>query len=59
MKIFVCLQVLLISSTFSLAQPVKNSFDQNEATRIINILAADDMRGRKTYSPEQANTLPC
>ena len=52
MKIFVCLQVLLISSTFSLAQPVKNSFDQNEATRIINILAADDMRGRKTYSPE-------
>lgn len=52
MKIFFCLLVLLISSTFSLAQPVKNPFEQNEATRIINILAADDMRGRKTYSPE-------
>lgn len=52
MKIFFCITVLLISSTFSLAQPVNNTFNQDEAARIIHILAADDMRGRKTYSAE-------
>ena len=52
MKIIIWIQVLLISSTFSLAQPVKSNFDQQEAARIINTLADDNMRGRKTFSPE-------
>ena len=52
MKKMLLLQVLLISSTFSFAQPADKSINAAEAERIERILSSDQMAGRKTFSPE-------
>jgi Peptidase family M28 len=50
-KIFVSGATLLLAS-FLFAQKAEDVFKVTEATRIINFLASDEMRGRKVYTPE-------
>lgn len=50
-KLFVSL-VLLFTITILRAQKIEDIITKSEVERIERVLAADDMRGRKTYSPE-------
>lgn len=49
-----CLSLAIaIAICFSLpAQKISSIINQNEVSRVINILASDNMKGRKTFSPE-------
>ena len=51
MKRFILIQVLLFSSTFSFGQSIDKIIHAAEVERIEKILSADDMEGRKTFTP--------
>ena len=51
MKKIIWIQVLLLSSTFSFAQKIDKIINAAEVERIEKILSADDMQGRKTFTP--------
>lgn len=52
MKKLLIVQVLLICSTFSFAQNIDKIINAAEVERIEKVLSSDDMKGRKTFSPE-------
>src|SRR5690349_17203447 len=49
---FICGLALLLTATCSNAQKADASFNVKEVERIENFLASDEMRGRRTGSPE-------
>ena len=49
---FICSLAFLLSATCSIAQKADASFNVKEVERIENFLASDEMRGRRTGSPE-------
>jgi len=51
MKRFTWILVLLLSSTFSFSQKINKLINRAEVERIERILSADDMEGRKTFTP--------
>ncbi|HPH86506.1 MAG TPA: M20/M25/M40 family metallo-hydrolase [Ferruginibacter sp.] len=51
MKRIVLIQVLLFSSTFSFAQQIDKIINVAEVERIERTLSADDMKGRKPFTP--------
>jgi len=51
MKKIISIQVLLLSSTFSFSQQIDKTINATEVERIERILSADDMEGRKTFTP--------
>ena len=52
MKKIFFVQVLCICSTFSFAQNIDKIINAKEVERIEKVLSADDMHGRKTFSPD-------
>ena len=51
MKKIIYLPVLLFSSIFSFSQSIDKIINASEVERIERILSADDMQGRKTFTP--------
>ena len=51
MKKILLIQVLLLCSTFSFSQNIDKIINAAEVERIERILSADDMQGRKTFTP--------
>jgi hypothetical protein len=51
MKKILLFQVLFASSTFSFAQKINKVINTKKVERIEKVLAADDMQGRKTFTP--------
>src|SRR3982751_1625359 len=52
MKKFLLGGLLITMTSFLFAQKADNIINAKEVSRIENVLAADEMRGRKTFSPE-------
>ena len=52
MKKFFVIAVLMLANQFLSAQKIDAVISVAEVERIEKVLAADDMRGRKTFSPE-------
>lgn len=52
MKKFIFSTLLATIASFSFAQNVDNIINAKEAGRIERVLASDEMKGRKTFSPE-------
>jgi hypothetical protein len=52
MKKFLLGGLLITMTSFLFAQKTDNIINAKEVARIENVLAADEMRGRKTFSPE-------
>jgi hypothetical protein len=52
MRKFFITGLLLSITSFLFAQKIDAIINAGEAERILNVLAADDMRGRKVFSPE-------
>jgi len=52
MKKFIFSTLLATIASFSFAQNVDNIINAKEAERIERVLASDEMRGRRTFSPE-------
>src|SRR4051812_15530513 len=51
MKKITIITALLAASTYSFGQDVNKLIDQDDVTRIIKTLSADDMQGRATFTP--------
>jgi len=51
MKKIALITAFLAVSTYSFGQDVNKLIDQDDVTRIIKTLSADDMQGRATFTP--------
>jgi len=52
MKKLYCLSLLLVAATSSFAQEIDQIINAGEVKRIETVLSSDDMKGRKTFSPD-------
>lgn len=52
MKKLVLMGLLTTATSFLLAQPTENIINAKEVERIEKVLASDDMRGRRVFSPD-------